>query len=166
MCKDGNSIKHMSDKKIAFMEDERAIEGLPIRLVIALVVGVASLALMLNILGGVGQVSQTEVNVAVTSGQTLDLSGGSDVTVEVTSADGEPVENANVLFEPDTAQGDIVEASTGSDGEATVSGFQSSSNVDLRTDQSRGTYDINVLPPGNSSLVDEQENPEIVILDN
>ncbi|MFC7196258.1 hypothetical protein ACFQL4_19210 [Halosimplex aquaticum] len=33
-------------------QDERAIEGLPIRLVIALVVGVASLAIMMQMIGG------------------------------------------------------------------------------------------------------------------
>ena len=33
-----------------FSRDERAIEGLPVRLVIALVVGVASLSVMMNTL--------------------------------------------------------------------------------------------------------------------
>lgn len=156
----------MKGENMSFIRDERAIEGLPIRLVIALVVGVASLALMLNILGGVGDVTQTEVNVEVTNGQTMDLSSSQTVELTVSSSDGNAVEGATVLFEPDTAQGDIVEATTGSNGEVTVNNFPSTSNADLRTDQSRGTYDITVLPPGNTNLKDQQENPEIVILNN
>ena len=46
-----------------FTDDDRAIEGLPIRLVIALVVGVAALTIMMNMLAGLGDIGQTDVYV-------------------------------------------------------------------------------------------------------
>ena len=44
-----------------FRDDERAIEGLPVRLVIALVVGVASLSVMMSMLSGISGLAVTEI---------------------------------------------------------------------------------------------------------
>lgn len=43
--------------------DDRAIEGLPIRLVIALVVGVASLSVMMVFISGLDTMTVTELDV-------------------------------------------------------------------------------------------------------
>lgn len=55
----------------SLLEDGRGIEGLPIRLVIALVVSVAALAIVMSMLDGVGSVGQTEVDVEITEGDVI-----------------------------------------------------------------------------------------------
>ncbi|MCW8172112.1 hypothetical protein D8S78_03500 [Natrialba swarupiae] len=52
-----------TDRLQSLESDDRAIEGLPIRLVIALVVGIAALSVMMNMLGGVGEFGDTEVTI-------------------------------------------------------------------------------------------------------
>lgn len=151
----------------SFLQDDRAIEGLPIRLVIAIVVGVAALAIMMSILGGISGFGDTEVTVEIEDGETVDMSADDNVTFSVVDEDGEDVEGATVLFEPGTARGDIHEVSM-DDGNATVTieDFTDAVNAELASDQSRGTYEIEILPPSDSDYVDEQSNPEIVVLAN
>lgn len=153
----------------SFLSDERAIEGLPIRLVIALVVGVAALALMMNLLSGFGSVGDTEVTVEfeneddiVQEDQNLDGS----VTMTVITEDGDPVEDARILLDPDTISGSPHETAqtTGADGQVNVD--VSATGAELRPDQTRGEIDIEVIPPSGTDLVDEQDNGEIVVLSN
>jgi hypothetical protein len=159
----------MKPNRRSFTEDERAIEGLPIRLIIALVVGVAALGLMLQVLGTFGGFGDEEVTVQIGSNETVDLSDaqtkqGGNVSFTVVTEGGDPVEGATVLLEPGTAQGDIIEAEVDGNGEATVD--LSQANPSLQSDQNRGTYVIDILPPSDGDYTDDQENPEIVLLDN
>lgn len=160
----------MRRNKGEFLDDDRAIEGLPIRLIIALVVGVAALGIMMQVLGTFGGFGDEEVTAQIEEGEVLDLSeiqSGTNDTVELTiiTSDGEEVEDATVLLEPGTAQGDILQAED-EDGDGTVTFSMEEANVDLASDQNRGTYEIEILPPSDGDFTDDQSNPEIVILDN
>ena len=75
--------------------DERAIEGLPIRLVIALVIGVASLSVMMNMLTGIQGLSTTELDVRPEP----EVVGPGDSSIELTvvGADGSAGAGARVL---------------------------------------------------------------------
>jgi len=158
----------MRNNERSFTSDERAIEGLPIRLVIALVVGVASLALMLQVLDGFGGVGQTEVDVLVNDdNRTFEPGGDGNLIFTVVDENGDEIEGATVVFEPDTAQGDIYEVNLDEDQATyTIDDFPDKVNANLRADQNRGTYTIEVIPPSNSDLEDEQENPTVSFLDN
>ena len=159
--------------RIAFLEDDRTIEGLPIRLVIALVVGVAALALMLNMLGGIGDVGDTEVTVQIEDDELIekDVDGtDGEVKVSVIDENGNNVENAKVIATAGSAQLDgVVEAETGD--ESGLSGSYSledhqavldfSGDQSLRADQDIGTLELEVIPPSDSNYIDEQPNPEI-----
>ena len=50
-------------RRRAFRSDTRGIEGLPVRLVIALVVGVASLSVMMNMISGISGLAVAELDV-------------------------------------------------------------------------------------------------------
>jgi len=158
-------------RKQSFRGDERAIEGLPIRLVIALVVGVASLAIMMQLLGGIGTIGNTEVNV------NYDGSGSSGVVnLDYTSSSSpsEDIQMNVVTSEGESVNGDTTVVITGGSLEVTnpitatlPSGSGSvtisDSNVDWRTDQQKGTLKVELKPPGDGSYVDDKENREILV---
>ncbi|RDI71563.1 DUF7382 domain-containing protein [Halopelagius longus] len=141
-----------------FAADDRAIEGLPIRLVIALVVGVATMSVMLNMLSGVQGLAVSELDVkpdpdVVTPGeQELDLL--------VVDADGDPVEGATVVVKDGTADIDGVKTNkSGADGVATVN-----VSPDVRTNQGDGTLVVDVKPPAGSQFVDRRENTAVLVV--
>ncbi|WP_459194392.1 hypothetical protein [Halosimplex sp. J119] len=151
--------------------DERAIEGLPIRLVIALVVGVASLAVMMQILGGIGPVGQEEVTIEYGADAVQEDSNGdgSPVTVNldsitVTTKSGDPVQNAQVLIVGGSLTIDqpvVAEDSTDKNGEA--SGVSGDVTPEWRPDQQRGKVKIEIEPPSSGNFKDEEPNGEIII---
>lgn len=142
----------------AFWQEERAIEGLPIRLVIALVVGVASLAVMMNIITGLDTFGSTELSTQpepeiIEEGQT-------EVTVKVTDPDGKPISNATVIAKSGTAQlGSMTYAETGVDGTVTLD-----VDPDLRPNQQEGTVELDIRPP-EGDFTDEQDNTDILVID-
>lgn len=167
----------MQDLKELF-RDERAIEGLPIRLVIALVVGVACLAIMTSILGGLPTFETTEVTTEYDTSVVKDATGGTtDVTITVVTDEGEPVSGAQVLVSSGTATvKDTPKVFTadggGNNNEVTITVWEedhspsSPSNeveTDFRSDQNKGTIQIEVQPPTDSNFEDEQDNPEIIV---
>jgi len=153
----------------SFSSDDRAIEGLPIRLVIALVVGVAALALMLNMLGTIGEVGDTEVTVEIIDGQTInsdDTGSDAQVTVEVIDENGNDVEDATVIASAGSAQLDGVnDVETGDSTPEHEATFDFDGDQGLRADQDMGTLEIDVVPPSDSNYIDEQPNPEIIVTD-
>jgi hypothetical protein len=138
--------------------DERAIEGLPIRLVIALVVGVASLAVMMNVIAGLDAFGSTELDTQpepeiIEPDQTT-------VNVTVTDPDGEGIVNATVVASGDTATlPSIVTAETGANGTATLE-----LDPELGPNQERGTLTLDIRPP-EGDYVDEQENTNILVVE-
>lgn len=103
-----------------FRSDNRAIEGLPIRLVIALVVGVASLSVMMNMLSGLNRLTVSELD-AKPEPEVIGL-GQQTIEIVVIDADGNPVADATVVVKSDSARLESIEtATTESDGRAQLS---------------------------------------------
>jgi hypothetical protein len=143
----------------SFRGDTRAIEGLPVRLVIALVVGVASLSVMLNMLSGVQGLAVTELDVRPEP----DVVQPGEQTIEMTvvDADGTPVSGATVVVRGETAHVDgVTTAETGSDGTVSVT-----VTPELRGNQVEGTLAVDVKPPAGSQLVDRRENTKILVVE-
>ncbi len=140
--------------------DERAIEGLPIRLVIALVVGVASLSVMMNTIGGLQTLSVTELNVEPEA----DVIGTdeSELELRVVEPDGTPVSNATVVVTGGTATmaGETVRTGeTGADGTATVPVSPS-----LGPNQDQGTIEVDIKPPASGGYSDRRSNTEVLVV--
>ncbi|WP_336327239.1 DUF7382 domain-containing protein [Halovenus sp. HT40] len=145
----------MSDRTL--WQDERAIEGLPIRLVIALVVGVACLGVMLSVVGGFSSLNETELD---TNPQPdIVEEGNQTVNVTVVDTDGEPIEAATVIARGDTAQLDaLARAETNEDGVA-----QLTVEPRLRPNQDEGRIELDIKPP-HGEYVDKQENTGILVI--
>ncbi|WP_435334778.1 DUF7382 domain-containing protein [Haloarchaeobius sp. TZWWS8] len=139
--------------------DSRAIEGLPIRLVIALVVGVASLSVMMNILSGIGGLAVTEVDAQ--PDPDVIRPGDQSVTITVVDTNGEPVTGATVVVSGETARLDGIEtAKTGEDGGATLQLAPT-----LGPNQESGTLKILIKPPAGSEFVDQRGNTDILVVE-
>ena len=138
--------------------DERGIEGLPIRLVVALVVGVAGLSVMLNMLSGLSGLGVTELDTRPTPEVTGP--GEQTVSVVVTGSDGRPVSNATVLARGDTARLDgVATARTNGSGVATLDIAPT-----LPPNRADGTLAFEVKPPAGGSYVDRRENTAVLVV--
>jgi hypothetical protein len=141
-----------------FAADERGIEGLPVRLVIALVVGVAGLSVMLNMLSGLSGLAVAELDVRPTPEVTGP--GPQDVTVRVVGPDGEGVSNATVLAEGGSARlTGVTVARTNRSGMATLR-----LSPRLGSNQPDGTVTFDVKPPAGSRFVDRRENTAVLVV--
>ncbi|QCJ47280.1 carboxypeptidase regulatory-like domain-containing protein [Haloprofundus sp. MHR1] len=141
-----------------FRQDERAIEGLPIRLVIALVVGVASLSVMMNMISGIQGLAVVEVDVRPSP----DVVGPGEQTLTLTAvdADGDPVADATLVVKSGSASLEAVQtATTGANGEAMVTVDPS-----LGPNQEDGTLVVEVKPPAGSEFVDRRANTKILVI--
>lgn len=142
----------------AFRRDERAIEGLPIRLVIALVVGVASLSVMLNTLSGVQAIGVAEVDVKPEPEVTT--AGEQEVSLRVVGPKGDPVSNATVVARGDTARlKSVATARTGSGGWANVT-----LDLSLGSNQEDGTVSFEVKPPAGGQYEDRRDNTDLLVV--
>jgi hypothetical protein len=138
--------------------DERAIEGLPIRLVIALVVGVASLSVMMSTISGLGTLGVSELDVRPEP--EVVEPGRHYVTVTVVDPQGKPVANATVIAKSGDARLDGVStAETAYDGTAR---FDLSPR--LGPNQAEGTVEFEVKPPS-GGYDDRRENTALLVVD-
>ncbi|MFC5970806.1 carboxypeptidase regulatory-like domain-containing protein [Halomarina salina] len=138
--------------------DERAIEGLPIRLVIALVVGVASLGVMMQMLSGVSGLAVTELDTQPTP--EVVTPGDQQVEVRVVTPEGRPVAGATVVAKADTARLDgVVTAETDTDGTATLDLAPT-----LGPNQADGTVTFDVKPPAGGEFVDRRANTRLLVV--
>lgn len=138
--------------------DERAIEGLPIRLVIALVVGVASLSVMMNTISGLGSLGVSELDVRPEP--EIVEPGPTEVAVTVVDPEGEPVANATVVAKSGDARLEgLSTAETGYNGTAMLS-----LNPHLGPNQAQGTVEFDVKPPS-GEYDDRRENTELLVVD-
>lgn len=139
-------------------KDERAIEGLPIRLVIALVIGVACLGVMLNVVGGFDSLNTTELDTQPEPD--IIEPGEHTINVTVVDPDGEGIEAATVIARGDTAELESMErAETDADGVV-----QLELETSLRPNQDEGRISLDIRPP-HGDYVDEQENTGILVID-
>jgi hypothetical protein len=137
---------------------ERAIEGLPVRLVIALVVGAATMSIMLNMLSGVEGLVVTELDVRPVPD--VIEPGPQELELTVVDPSGSAVGDAMVVVTPGTAElNEVITARAGADGIARV-------QVDpgLRPNQATGTLEISIKPPGGGSFVDQRSNTEVLVI--
>lgn len=142
----------------ALRQDRRAIEGLPIRLVIALVVGVASLSLMLNMLSGLPMLGISELDTR--PAPTVVEPGEQTLTITVVGSDGSPVADATVIVKGGSADIDGVRtARTGPNGNVTVS-----ITPTLRPNQDEGTLTTEVKPPAGSQYADRRKNTAVLVV--
>jgi hypothetical protein len=142
-----------------FADDERAIEGLPVRLVIAFVVGVATLSVMLSMVSGVDTLAVSELDAKPDP----DVVTPGDQTIEITAvdSDGNPVADATVVVKAGTADLDGVATATTDDaGTATVE-----IAPQLGPNQAEGTLEITLKPPAGSEHVDRRENTAILVVE-
>lgn len=138
--------------------DERAIEGLPIRLVIALVVGVACLGVMLNVVGGFDTLTSTELDTEPEPG--IITEGEETVNVTVVDTDGEAIEGATVIARGETANMEsMVRAETNESGVATLT-----IDATLDPNQDEGRISLDIRPP-HGEYVDERENTGILVIE-
>ena len=145
----------MSDRSLR--HDTRAIEGLPIRLVIALVIGVACLSVMMTTISGLGSLGVSEVDVRPESD--VVPPGVENVTVSVVDANGDPVSNATVIAKSGSAKlSGIQTAETGVNGTATMA-----LDPTLGPNQAEGTVTFDVKPPG-GNYADRRGNTELLVV--
>lgn len=139
-------------------QDERAIEGLPIRLVIALVVGAASLGVMMNVISGLDAMGVSELD---TRPEPEVISPGeSNVTVTVVDSDGRPVADATVVASSGTATlPEIATGTTGPNGSVELELAPA-----LGPNQQQGTIDLDIKPP-EGEYTDKRENTAILVVD-
>jgi hypothetical protein len=145
----------------AIFEDERAIEGLPIRLVIALLVGVAALSVMMTMIDDVGGIGKTELD-AEPDPDTIDLGsdGTRDVTLTVVDDEGKPVSGATVVLTGESARlPNGPYHAEAEDGEVTFEDV----SPELEPNQDQGTLSIDIQHP-DSEYQDERENSQILVL--
>jgi hypothetical protein len=154
----GTTVAMSTDRR-SLWTDDRAIEGLPIRLVIALVVGVASLGVMMNMLAGVQGLTVEELDVrpepeVVTPGE-------QELALTVVDTDGTPVSNATVVVSGGSATIDgVATATSGPDGTATVTVAPQ-----LGPNQRQGSLEVHVKPPAGSQYADERANTEVLVVE-
>jgi hypothetical protein len=140
--------------------DDRAIEGLPIRLVVALVVGVASLSVMMNMLSGVQGLAVVELDTRPDP-EVFTPNGNTTVLVEVVTPDGTPVEDAYVVASGGTARLDGIErARTNGSGTAALT-----LDPRLGPNQVSGTIEFTVKPPAGSQYVDRRANTAVLVVE-
>lgn len=143
----------------SFRTDERAIEGLPVRLVIALVVGVASLSVMMGMIGDIEGLAATEVDAQPQPEVTTP--GEQSIDVAVLDPDGSRVADATVIVRSGSAQIDgVATAETNAEGVATVDVAP-----ELGPNQPDGTLTVEVKPPAEGDYVDERENTAVLVVE-
>jgi hypothetical protein len=141
-----------------FRDDERAIEGLPVRLVIALVVGVASLSVMMSMLSGISGLAVTELDVQPTP--EVVTPGNHTIQVAVVDPDGQRVSNATVAARGGSARLDGVETGTTGDNETADLALAPT----LGANQRDGTVEFDVKPPAGSEYADKRENTAVLVV--
>jgi len=141
-----------------FSADTRGIEGLPVRLVIALVVGVASLSVMMNMLSGISGLAVTELD---TQPEPEVIGPGDhDVEIAVVDPDGHTVSGATVIARGGSARlGGVETATTDEDG---VAAFEFS--TELRPNQRDGTVEFDIKPPAGDEYTDKRENTAVLVV--
>jgi hypothetical protein len=142
-----------------FRSDQRGIEGLPVRLVIAMVVGVASLSVMMSMLSGISGLAVTELDTQPTP--EVVAPGNETVEVRVVDPDGAGVAGATVVARSGSARLDGVQtAKTDENGTAELQ-----LSPELGPNQRDGTVAFDVKPPAGSEYADERENTALLVVE-
>ena len=152
-----------------FTEDERGIEGLPIRLIIAVVVGVAALSIMMSMLGGIDDMfGQTEATVELDNAV---VDEGNNVELAAITEEGEAINDATIIIRSGTLNIDSPYNEDTGENDNTIEvsinpNTNSGVTPDWRSNQDIGTLEIHVVPPSDGNFEDGQKNPEITVIRN
>ena len=148
----------------ALLNDTSGVEGLPVRLIVVLVIGMVALSAMLGILGElspprsitsqVTQVNQQPGNLLRVDSADVGEDKQWSCTVEVRDSGGYPVVGANVLVYGLGAAGS---GTTGEDGRVTVS---HTNYVNLQSNQNRAYLTLEVSAQGYQNYV----NPNAIVV--
>ncbi|MFQ3319792.1 MAG: hypothetical protein ACI8UR_001749 [Natronomonas sp.] len=140
-------------------DDDRGIEGLPVRLVIAFVVGVASLSVMMSMLSGISGLAVSELDVRPTPEVTTP--GNQTVEVTVIDPEGQAVSGATVVARGGSARLDGVETATTDE--------NGTAELDLAprlgANQRDGTVEFAIKPPAGSEYADRRENTALLVVE-
>ncbi|WP_229111243.1 DUF7382 domain-containing protein [Halapricum desulfuricans] len=142
----------------SFRTDERGIEGLPIRLVIAIVVGVAALSVMMTIIDDVGTVGEEELS-ANPNEEVLSNNIKYPIDITVTDEDGQGIPNATVYLQSGTAnldKSDTTFTETDYNGSTNTLNINPKTDIDWRPGQESGEIEIHIKPPGDGNYKDDQ----------
>ena len=142
---------------------------MPIRLLVAVTVGIAAFGLLVPMADSVEQAEQTELTVEPDPRQVVVESGdAATVRLDTVTTEGEPVEGTRLVVSGRslTVEDGPLTFDTGSTSSLTVEiGTSSDADVpvDFRPTQNRGTLRLRVVSPPNSDSEDEVANPELTV---
>lgn len=150
---------HMPDRK-KLRDNDEAVEGLPVRLIVVLVVGVIALAAMVGALNGFKpqkSLSASVYEVGGKDGNMLMIPKTGYAAVEhnwtcrvlVVDAEGDPVSGASVIVHGLSGAGSAV---TDKDGEAYLT---KTNDVTLNANQNSGYMTLEVSAPGYNTYTNE-----------
>ena len=141
-----------------FTRDERAIEGLPVRLVVAFVVGVATLSVLLNMVSGVDTLAVSELD-AKPSPEVVSP-GDQTLTVTAVDSEGAPVADTTIVVKAGTASLDgVATARTNDQGVATLR-----VDPELGPNQAEGTLEVSLQPPAGTKYEDRRPNSDVLVV--
>nr|WP_188872467.1 carboxypeptidase regulatory-like domain-containing protein [Halarchaeum rubridurum] len=141
------------------LADDRGVAGLPVRLVVAFVVGTAVLGVMLNMVSGVGALTTTELDAHPTPD--VVHPGNGTITVAAVDPDGHALPDVTVVLSADTAGlagGRPVVARTNASGVATL---HATPTLPPTADQ--GTLTLTVKPPS-GKYADRRANTDVLVV--
>ncbi len=138
---------------------------MPIRLVIASVIGVAALGLMLGLLIDAQPTEQTEVTFETgdSEDRVIQVSRDESVTIQVVDEDGRAVTGATAVVSGKTARVSESHSFTGSESDNEIELEFEPGDIDLFSGQQTGELTVEIIPPSDSNWVDEEGNPEIIV---
>lgn len=139
--------------------NDRGIAGLPIRLVVAFVVGTAVLGVMLNMISGVGALTTTELDARPTPD--VVHTENTTITVAAVDAGGHAIPDVTVVLSADTAGlagGEPIVARTNATGVATIRATPT-----LPPTAGQGTLTLTVKPPS-GKYADRRANTDVLVV--
>lgn len=150
--------------------DQRAVAGMPIRLVVAVTIGAAAVGLLFPMLETIEAEEETAVTVEVVPQQVVLESGSPErVSIKVITESGKPVDDVTILISGRSlpVEGGPVRFETGPDSNTVGIEIGKTTGVDVPVDfrptQRRGTLMIDVIPPSGTKYTDVRANPEITV---
>lgn len=152
-----------------FSADERAVEGMPVRLLVAVTVGIAAFALLVPMAESVEQVERTELTVEPEPRPlTVERDEPTSVRVDIITTDGEPVEGATLVVSGRSLAIEDGPLTFEADGGGSVTfdvGLDSTADVPVtfRATQNRGTLRLRVVGPPSDEHVDNLSNPDLTV---
>ncbi len=149
-----------------FRQDRRAIESMPIKLVIASVVGVVALGLMLGLLADAEPSQPTEVTFETGDSEDLIIEADSDesVTIFVVDENGREVGGATAVVSAKTARVSEAHSFSPSGNSNEIELTFQAGDIELFTGQQTGRLKVEIVTPTDSNWVDTEPNPEIVVV--